>query len=66
MSTIAWVIEYNEEPRVWIREGNPGSLDVTYQRKNAKRFACLEDARHEILHLGLAGMWQPREIGGGS
>jgi len=65
--SIAWVVEFGEEPRLWIREGEPGSMvDVTYQLKNAKRFTCLEDARHEILHLGLAGMWKPREIGGGS
>jgi hypothetical protein len=62
----AWVIEFDEEPRLWIRDTDGSIIDVTYQRTNAKRFACLEDARHEILHLGLAGMWKPREIGGGS
>ena len=62
---MAYVIECLGEPKLWIRESAPGSpIDITYQRKNAKRFACLEDARHEILHLGLAGVWQPREIGG--
>jgi hypothetical protein len=64
---MAYVIECDGEPTMWIRDPEPGSIiDVTHQRPNAKRFACLEDARHEMLHLGLAGMWKPREIGGGS
>jgi hypothetical protein len=61
----AYVIERIDYPHMWICEAPPGAVfDVSYQMAKAKRFACLEDARHEILRLGLAGVWKARELGG--
>ena len=63
-----WVIEYSGMPECWITNSAhelPTDIDVTFQRKHARRFACEEDARHEILRLGLPGSWTVQPIGGG-
>lgn len=53
--TMIWVIQYTALPPCWIREhgDNTVVLDVTFQRKFAKTFTSCEDARHEMLRLGL-------------
>ena len=60
-----WVIEHSASPPCWIAERiHPVSgYDVTFQRKLAKRFTNQEDARHEILRLGLPGSWTVQQIG---
>lgn len=63
---MTWVIEYNGIPPCWIadRKGSAAAFDVTFQRSCAKRFLCGEDARHEILHLGLSSAWFANDFGG--
>jgi hypothetical protein len=62
-----WVIQYSEVPHCWIMQGKQrslaeGGIDVTWQLKQAKRFTNIEDARHEILRIGLSRDWLPIEI----
>jgi len=60
-----WVIKFEGMSQCWIREGTSlgWPFDVTFQWKLAKRFACEEDARHEILRLGLSGEWTVQPTG---
>ena len=59
-----WVIEYIGMPPCWITEARDSrAFDVTFQRSLAQRFMCQEDAKHEILRLGLSGTWTAQQIG---
>jgi hypothetical protein len=60
---VAWVIEYYGIPPCWISEAHgSAAFDVTFQRRLAQRFTCREDAAHEILRLGLSGLWRPQDV----
>lgn len=58
-----WVIQYEAEGSFcWISEASMGAaFNVTYQFRLAERFTCAEDARHEMLRLGLSGAWRVRD-----
>jgi len=59
-----WVVEYDSAARCWLREDQTTrTYGVTFQFKEAQRFMCLEDARHEILRFGLSGAWQAKSYG---
>jgi len=62
-----WVIEYLKNCPCWIQENEtPTAFDVTYQLKFAQKFVSSEDARNEILRIGLSGDWAPVHYGGRS
>jgi hypothetical protein len=55
-----FVIRHVSEPPLYIAEARGNAYDITYQISKAQRFMCLEDAKHEMLRLGLpAGAWTP-------
>ena len=61
-----WVIEYLGMPPCWImdhKHGSAAAFDVTFQRSLAQRFTNHEDAKCEILRLGLSGQWLATQIG---
>jgi hypothetical protein len=62
---LIWVIEYLGPPACWIaeRKGKSMAFDVTFQRNLARRFTSVEDAKDEILRLGLSGNWFAAQIG---
>jgi len=54
-----FVIQFSGSPKFWIcesRSENP--FGVTFRFSEASRFLCQEDARHEMLRLGLSGEWR--------
>lgn len=58
-----WVIQYFDTPPCWLSAKNGDApFDVTWQLKNARSFVNREDARHEILRLGLPGIWVAIQI----
>jgi len=61
--TSAWLIEYTHCSRpCWIANlVNHHSFGVTYNPLLAKRFTNGEDARNEILKLGLSPEWKAAE-----
>lgn len=61
--TAAWLIEYEECSRPsWIAdEIHHHSFGVTFDPRKAKRFTNGEDARNEILRLGLSSAWRAVE-----
>jgi len=61
--TSAWLIEYQScSIPAWISGDVVNhSFGVTYDPKKARRFTNGEDARNEILRLGLAADWQAVE-----
>jgi len=62
--TPAWLIEYQEYSRPsWIAEEiQHNSFGVTFNPLKAKRFTNGEDARNEILRLGLSSQaWRAVE-----
>jgi hypothetical protein len=62
-----WVIQYASHSPCWIQEEERNvSFHVTYQLKFAQRFMSGEDARNEMLRLGLSGDWTPIHYGGRS
>ena len=61
-----WVIEYLKSCPCWIQEQGPLTFGVTYQLKFAHKFVSSEDARNEILRIGLSGDWGPVHYGGRS
>jgi len=45
------------------KHGSAAAFDVTFQRSLAQRFTNHEDAKCEILRLGLSGQWLATQIG---
>jgi len=59
---MAWVIESVALPKIWITESRGLTpYDITFQLTRAERFLCQEDAKHEMLRLGLGGQWFAQE-----
>jgi len=54
----SFLIEYCGTPPCWIAEARiSAAFDVTFQKKLTQRFTCAEDAKHEMLRLGLSQVW---------
>lgn len=59
----SFLIEYRGTPPCWIAEARASAaFDVTFQRRLAQRFTCAEDAKHEMLRLGLSQAWEVRPV----
>jgi hypothetical protein len=61
-----WVIQYNLSPPCWLSRNEAtayGGSDVTWNLRQARRFMNREDASHEILKLGLPGVWVAVDVG---